>query len=117
MQYRYGRRKEFQIAEFLERRGWDWKIARGSRGPIDLLIRRGRQQIAIQVKATRAESISSSRLGPAEEQRFRRAAARRGARPVVALAVRNEVWFEGVPDGRTLLTGKLRRLHYEYRPW
>jgi hypothetical protein len=34
--YKYGRRKERQIGEFLERRGFSWVCAPGSRGVVDV---------------------------------------------------------------------------------
>jgi Holliday junction resolvase len=39
--YKYGRRKEFQVGEFLERRGFAWGCAVGSRGPADLVAQKG----------------------------------------------------------------------------
>jgi hypothetical protein len=65
--YGYGRHKELQVAEFLERRGFDWGRARGSRGPVDLLAERSKTRLAIQVKSTRRDVTSYTRLSLSEE--------------------------------------------------
>jgi Holliday junction resolvase len=103
------------VGEFLERRGWRWTLAAGSRGPIDLLARRGQVRVAAQIKATREDRISTRRLRPADEQRLRSAATRETADPILALACRNYVWFISVVTGDLLLEGTLRPPRYDYR--
>ncbi len=88
MEYRYGRRKELQVGEFLERRGWAWAVSRGSRGPVDLLAERGRTRIAIQVKATSSDAISYNRLSLEPERKLQCLASRAGFEPVGVLQVR-----------------------------
>jgi Holliday junction resolvase len=38
--YAYGERKELQVGEFLERRGYDWGRAAGSHGAVDLVAKK-----------------------------------------------------------------------------
>ncbi len=87
--YGYGKRKELQLGEFLERRGFDWERAQGSRGPVDLIAKRGALRLAIQVKATRSDFTNYTRLSPQDETRLIRSAARHRARPTLALVSRN----------------------------
>jgi Holliday junction resolvase len=112
--YKYGRRKELQLGEFLQRRGFYCERARGSRGPVDLIAARGRLRLAVQVKATRSDSISYTRLGPADETRLLRSAAARRARPALALVSRNYVWLLSVPGENVIAKGELKPLRYEY---
>ncbi len=112
--YGYGRRKELQLGEFLERRSFDWGRARGSRGPVDLIAARGRLRLAIQVKATRRDFTSYTRLSPRDETRLLRSAAARRARPTLALVSGNYVWLVSVPDENLIAKGELRRLRHEY---
>jgi Holliday junction resolvase len=69
-QYGYGRRKELQVGEFLERRGFHWRRAPGSRGSIDLLAENGEIRCGIQIKATRKDLISYARLTIDSERRL-----------------------------------------------
>ncbi len=46
-----GNRRENQVKELLEGRGWTVKKTRVSKSPIDLVARKGPQQLLIQVKA------------------------------------------------------------------
>src|SRR5437899_2888611 len=68
--YAYGKRKELQLAEFLQRRGFNWERNPASRGPVDLIAVKGRLRLAIQVKATRSNSTSYTRLSRQEETRL-----------------------------------------------
>jgi len=52
--YRYGIRKERQVGKFLGRHGFRWRQVPGSRGPFDLVARRGSECWLVQVKATRS---------------------------------------------------------------
>lgn len=113
-EYVYGRRKELQVAEFLQRRGFECERALGSRGPIDLIAERRGLRFAIQVKATRRDSTSYTRLEPRDEIRLKRAAAAQRARPALALVSRNHVWLVSVPEDDIILEGDLKALQYEY---
>jgi Holliday junction resolvase len=112
--YRYGRRKELQVGEFLERRGFSPARAQGSRGPVDLMAEKGRLRLAIQVKATRADTTSYTRLGPADETRLKRSAAARRAEPALALVCRDYLWLVSVRDERLIMEGDLKPLRRDY---
>ncbi len=112
--YGYGRRKELQLGEFLERRGFEWARAQGSRGPVDLMAVRGRLRLAIQVKATRSDYSRHTQLSGEGETRLIRSAAARRATPTLALVSRNYVWLVSLPDETVIGEGELRPLHYEY---
>src|SRR5260221_3498939 len=107
--YKYGRRKEHQIGEFLERRGFSWGCASGSRGVVDVFAKRGCQSLAIQVKATRDLSISYTRLTLDEEAKLLDYTEGSKALPTLALVTRNYVWFLSVPDGQELFKGSLKQ--------
>lgn len=112
--YPYGRRREIQVAECLERRGFDRMRSPGSRGPVDLFARRGRPTLAIQVNATRGNSIEYARLSAREESKLLRETRRTGAVHVAAFVVRNEAWFVDVRDGEEFDRVRLRTHKYEY---
>jgi Holliday junction resolvase len=76
--------------------------------------RRGRQSLAIQVKATRDLSIPYTRLTLDEEAKLLDYAEESTALPALALVTRNYVWFLSVPDGQELLKGSLKPLKYQY---
>jgi len=113
--YGYGKRKELQVAEFLERRGFSWERAQGSRGPVDLIAKRGKLRLAIQVKATRTDSTSYTRLNSHEESRLLRSAAAQRARATLALVSRNYLWLVSVPHDTVIVEGELNPLQYEYQ--
>ena len=112
--YGYGKRKELQLGEFLERRGFDCQRAQGSRGPVDLIAKRGALRLAIQVKATHSDFTNYTRLSPRDETRLIHSAAARRARPTLALVSRNYVWLLSVPGEDLIGKGELKPLHYEY---
>lgn len=112
--YGYARRKELQVGEFLERRGFCWERSPGSRRPVDLIVVRSRVRLAVQVKATRSELTSYTRLSPRDETRLVRSAAARKARPALALVSCNYVWLLSVPDEDLIEQGELRPLGYDY---
>jgi Holliday junction resolvase len=112
--YAYGKRKELQVAEFLQRRGFDWGRAAGSRGCVDLLAQKGREYLAIQVKSTRSLSISTTRLTLDEEASLIAYTDGSAAIPTLALVSRNYVWFLSVPDSEVFLEGNLKPLKYVY---
>jgi Holliday junction resolvase len=107
-------RKEIQVGEFYERQAYSWKRAFGSRGPVDVIARKGSQRHAIQVKSTRARAASSSRLTAKEEARLLSWAKRMKMTPVLALVCGNYVWLLRVPDYLPLLEGELKPLKYDY---
>jgi len=110
--YKYGRQKELQVAEFLERRGFTCARAQASRGAFDLLAERGRMRFVIQVKATRSDIATSGCLNSVALVRLRRSASARGARPTLALVSRNYLWLVLVPDLAILTKGELLPLRY-----
>jgi len=112
--YSYGRRKELQVAEFLERRGFAWGRTPGSRGFFDLIARRGRLSLTIQVKSTRGLSISYTRLTIREETSLLQYCEGSRVTPAVALVSRNYVWLVRIPDGEEIFKGTLKSLKYEY---
>jgi Holliday junction resolvase len=113
--YVYGKRKELQVAECLERDfACSWSRAPASRGAVDIFATMGSIEIAIQVKATRAQSISSSRLSMNEESRLLEAVRGTKTIPILALVTRNQVYLIRVPDYKILWSAKLRPLRYEY---
>lgn len=113
-QYKYGRRKELQVGEFLERRGCAWERSPGSKGSIDLIAQKGMMRWGIQIKATRKDYVSYTRLGVNSEKRLVREAKSLGAKPVLVLVSKNYAWFIAVPDGKLLLKGELKPLKYYY---
>jgi Holliday junction resolvase len=112
--YAYGKRKELQVAEFLQRRGFSWGRASGSRGAVDLVAEKGSQYLAIQVKATRNLSISTTRLTPNEEAGLLDYTDGNSAIPTLALVSRNYVWFLRVPESEVIFEGVLKPLRYNY---
>ena len=111
--YGYGRRKELQVGELLERRGFLWSRAQGSRGPVDLVAKKGRRTIAIQVKSTREDCVDyCAQITQRQEISLVRSSAARRASAVVALVSRNTVTF--VSGRRVIGEGRLRPLRYDY---
>ena len=110
----YGRRKEFQVGEYLERRGFSWDRSPASRGAVELWAKKGNAKWGIQVKATRKDAIHYTRLKADDERRLIELARRVKLRPVLALVTRNYVWFVSVPEDRVLMEGKLRTLKHVY---
>jgi len=111
--YGYGRRKELQVGELLERHGFSWGRAQGSRGPVDLVANKGRRKVAIQVKATRKDCVDyCAQISQREETSLVRSSSARRAAPVVALVSRNTVTFV---SGREIVgEGRLKPLRYDY---
>jgi Holliday junction resolvase len=112
--YQYGMRKELQVGEFLERRGFAWDRSPGSRGPRDLIAQRGRTRLLVQVKSTRQDRIPSARLRVQEQRRLTTRARSQGAIPVAAFVARNHIWCVDVRDRTLLLDGELRTRKYDY---
>jgi Holliday junction resolvase len=98
VQYHYGRRKEYQTGEFLKRRGFFWYRSPGSRGAGDIVAKKRNKVWFIQVKATRKDQISYTRLTIHEEEELIKVAKRYKADPILALVSRNFVGFFRVPE-------------------
>jgi Holliday junction resolvase len=111
--YGYGRRKELQVGELLERSGFLWGRAQGSRGPVDLIAKKGRRAVAIQVKSTRKDYVDyCAQISPRQETSLIRSSAARRASAVVALVSRNTVTFV---SGRSVIgEARLKPLRYDY---
>jgi len=114
MEYKYGRRKELQLGEFLERRGFKWRRTPGSRGPADIIAGKGTRRLLIQVKSTRKDYTISTKLSIDGENDLISEAKRFKALPVLALVSKNYVWLISVPSGKVLKEGELRLLKYDY---
>ena len=112
--YAYGKRKELQVAEFLERRGYAWERAKGRRGPYDIAAIKGQLLLLVQVKATRRCTISYMRLTQNEEVALIDTAIIYNAIPILALVCSNYVWLVTVPDGEVLIEGNLKTLKFRY---
>ncbi|PYS76203.1 MAG: hypothetical protein DMF67_19920 [Acidobacteria bacterium] len=112
--YAYGKRKELQVAEFLERRGYAWQRAQGSRGPFDIAAIKGQLRLLIQVKATRRRTICYTRFTQNEEVALIDTAITYNALPVLALVCGNYVWLVSVPDDELFIEGSLRTLKFCY---
>jgi len=114
LEYKYGRKKELQVGEFLEKKGYSWERSPGSRGSIDLIAKKGRRKWGIQVKATRKDYVTYTRLTIDEEDRLLKDANKLNVKPILALVTKNYVWFITVPDEGLVLKGKLKPLKYVY---
>ncbi len=116
MQYKYGRKKELQVGEFLGRRGFEWDRSPASRGAADIIAKKSKKIFLIQVKATRKDETSYfKKLSIDEEKNLIKQAKKFKVFPILALVSRNYVWFLSVPSGRILLKGELRPFKYDHR--
>lgn len=112
--YKYGRRKELQVGEMLERYGWSWERSPRSRGPADLFAKRGSLCMLIQVKATRKRVTTYTRLSQDEEDKLMTRAQKKGYVPVLALTTGNYAWIITIPDERVIIKGALKPLMHDY---
>lgn len=103
-----------QVGEFLERKGYKWLRTAGSKGAVDVIAKKRRKKWAIQVKATRKDYTSYTRLTKKEEQELITMAILLECKPILALTAKNYVWFVTVPEEKLLLKGKLKPLKYKY---
>ena len=111
--YGYGRRKELQVGELLERSGFLWGRTQGSRGPVDLIAKKGRRAVAIQVKSTRKDHVDyCAQISQRQETSLIRSSAARRASAVVALVSRNTVTF--LSGRRVIGEARLKPLRYDY---
>ena len=107
--------KNIRLVSFSKRKGFFWYRSPGSRGVGDIVAKRNGRIWLIQVKATRKDYTSYTRLTIDGEKKLLNAARRYKAAPVLALVSRNFVWFISVPEEKLLLKGELRPLKYDYR--
>lgn len=99
-EYRYGRRKEKQVAKQLRKKGYKVKAKKGSRGASDLEARKGSKKWVIQVKATKKEG--TTRISPSGRRRLKIQARKKGATPVHAEASRGKIRYKSVKTKRKL---------------
>ena len=60
--YQYGRDAECIVADYLDSKGWKILISEGSRGPDDIIAKRGTRKWVIQVKSTVTRAPQKSLL-------------------------------------------------------
>ena len=77
---RFGREAEYVVALYLKSLGWDIALSRGSRGPADIIAKRGSTYWFIQVKS----SSGVPRIKGYEIKRLKEIAAIKGGLPVVS---------------------------------
>jgi len=98
--YRYGRRKENQVAKSLRRKNYEVVVSRASRGASDVVAEKGAKRWAIQVKASRkrrAPKPSSNEL-----RRLKIQARKTKATPVLAQVTRGRVRYHSARTNRRL---------------
>jgi Holliday junction resolvase len=98
--FEYGCRKEKQVAARLRNEGYNTKLSPGSRGPSDIMARKGTKKWAIQVKASRDSSPCS--ISGEGERRLKIQAQKLGATPVLACVNRGKVRYYSVRTGQKL---------------
>lgn len=99
-QYKYGRRKEKQVARQLRKKGYGVTIHKGSRGASDLEAKKGSKKWVVQVKATRKEG--TTRISTRGRRRLKIQASRKGATPVHAEVSRGKIRYKSVKTKRKL---------------
>jgi len=80
----------------------------------DIVAKRNGRIWLIQVKATRKDYTSYTRLTIDEEEKLIREARKYKAQPILALVSRNFIWFLSVPNENLLMEGELLPLKYDY---
>ena len=81
-QTRTGKQGEQKVATALRKQGFKTKLSEGSRGPADVLAKKGQVKVAVQVKTSRGGRPKKPTTQ--EVQRLQRLAAVTGAVPAVA---------------------------------
>jgi len=99
-QYRYGRRKENDVAKQLRRKGYDVKMRDASRGASDIEARKGSKKWVVQVRATRRKG--ATRISPSGRRRLKIQARKMGATPVHAEVIRGKIRYRSVRTKRKL---------------
>lgn len=99
-QYRYGRRKEKQVARQLRKNGYKVKIHKASRGASDIEAQKGSKKWVVQVKATRRKG--TTRISPSGRRRLKIQARKKGATPVHAEVIRGKIRYRSARINRKL---------------
>jgi Holliday junction resolvase len=99
-QYKYGRRKESQVANQLHKKGYTVTPRKGSRGASDLVAKKGSKKWVVQVKATRKKG--KTRISPNGRRRLKIQARKTGATPVHASVSRGKTQYRSVRTKRKL---------------
>jgi Holliday junction resolvase len=92
-EFEYGAEMERKVAERLRRKGWKVKMSPASRGPYDLLAKKGRRLWLVQVKATRRPVTFVEKLSTEERDALICVADSRMAVPVLALVAKGWIFF------------------------
>jgi len=99
-QYKYGRRKEKQVATHLRKKGYSVTLRKGSRGASDLSAKKGSKKWVVQVKATRKKG--KTQISPSGRRRLKVQARKMGATPVHASVSRGKKQYRSVRTKRKL---------------
>ncbi len=88
--------------------------AQGSRGPVDLVAKKGKRKFAVQVKSTRKDGIDyCAQINQQQAISLVRSASARRSSAIVALVSRNTVIFF---SGRQIIgEGRLKPLRRDYQ--
>lgn len=100
-QYRYGIKKERQVARGLRRRGYKTLLSRASKGASDIRAQKGSKKWVIQVKSSRKEATST--ISPNERRRLKIQARKVNATPVLAQVNRGKVRYYSIRLRRRLI--------------
>ena len=100
-QYKYGRKKELTMAQFLRNKRWRVSTSKASRGAEELLAEKGQRTWLIQSKATRGENFPV--ISSKDKQRLKAKAKRHNAIPVLGATLqgKNRI-FKSLNSNRTL---------------
>jgi len=90
--YKYGIKKEKQIARQLRRKGYKVTLSKSSRGPSDIKAQKGSKKWVIQVKASR-KKVNGNRISSDELRRLKIQARKARATPVLAQVTRGAVQY------------------------
>ena len=99
-QYRYGRRKEKQVARQLRKKGYRVILHKGSRGASDIEAQKGSKKWVVQVKGTRKKG--TTRISPKGLRRLKVQARKKGATPVHAEVARGKIRYRSARINRKL---------------
>jgi len=97
-EYRYGRKKEAQVARSLRGSGFKCTISPGSKGPSDIQCTKGRRKWKVQVKASRGSK--APKMTKEEQRRLRIQAVKTNSLPVVAEVIRGKILYTSLRSGR-----------------
>jgi Holliday junction resolvase-like predicted endonuclease len=103
---RFGRDAEFVVAIYLQSRGWDVQLSRGSRGAADLIATQDSDKWLIQVKS----STKIPRLKGHELKQLRKMAKTANGHPVIATVQHKDtVIVKSEGSGRLPMRGIVRK--------